>query len=189
MSGIITIEVEQGTYNCRECLEDAIKQLSLADLKIKSTGTHYCIASSVRTQDEHQNLTRNRLNQRLTEINSQILPAYTLNHAKHTLRNKGFHYKNKRAIIGGYRLFFEKLIGNGRNTQRLTYQIDVLPNENRIIVEAGAMPELTCRSYLKDFEKGMGKVISFTRHKQATQRNTTRNQQYTRSNVRQKMKR
>ena len=186
MSGIITIQVNEGTYQCRECLEEALDELNLSDVQIVSKADAFSLSKSIKTQ-EYRGLTeRANLKQSLNQVNEQVLPVYTLKHAIHSLKNKGFRYKRQRAISGGKRMFFEKTVGSGRSSKRLTYQIDVFPGEGRIVVEAGDMPGNSCRSYLKDFEKSMGKVSSFVEHQQTT-RNRSRTR--TRTNSRQRMRR
>ncbi len=186
MSGITTIVVKEGEYACEECLQSTLNELGLIrqiKLSLSENGM-YQISMSQKVQDYQGQEVQKELHQKLKEFHELILPKYTEFHAVHTFKQKGYSYVKTLKTAKGYKYIFEKVIGEGGNQHLERYEIEVIPSENRILIDGGDMPGRKCRDQAKKFEKDMGSFHSFV-PRQTTQENQ-QVKQYTQSTVSQK---
>ena len=165
MSGITTVIVKTGEYNCIECLEEALDRLGFrGKLNVIQEQNSYVISLSEQTQDEIKNRVKSHLNIQLQKFHEQILPIYTEFHAIHSLKEKGFKHVKTYNQEDGYKLIFEKLVGQGNDQRIDRYEITVIASENRILIDGGNMPGDYCRQQSRKFQRSMGKFKSFVPH-------------------------
>ena len=165
MSGITKVIVKTGQYKCISCLNNALEQLNLkGKMKVIQGNDIFIISLSEDAEDYLENKIKSQLNLRLQRFHEQILPIYTEFHAIHTLKEKGFKHVKTYNQKNGYKLIFEKLVGQDNNQRIDRYEITVLPNENRILIDGGNMPGDYCRQYSRKFQRSMGKFESFIPH-------------------------
>lgn len=162
MSGITTVIVKTGKYKCIKCLDEALDRLDIRfKLKIIQEQDSYVILLSKQTQDEYKNSVKSQLNIQLQNFHEKILPIYTEFHAIHSLTEKGFKHVKTYNQDDGYKMIFEKLVGQGNDQKIDRYEITVIASENRILIDGGDMPGDYCRQQSRKFQRSMGKFHSF----------------------------
>jgi hypothetical protein len=173
MSGITTIVVKEGQYICLDCLNEAIKSLSLSNALdvIKSEYYNgYQISLSTKAEDFRRKQVKEKIQKQIGTYHQRILPKYTEFHAIHEFKKKGFKFIKRINLKEGYKYIFEKVEGKKFNKTLERYTISVLPKENRIIVNGENMKGRRCRQYARKFEKDMGNVKSFIPHQRNAKR-------------------
>ena len=79
MSGITTVIVKRGEYNCIGCLEESLDRLVLrGKLNVIQEQNSYVISLSEQTKDEIKNRVKSYLNIQLQKFHEQILPISIL---------------------------------------------------------------------------------------------------------------
>jgi len=165
MSGITTVIVKTGEYKCIECLDETLDQLGLrGKLNVIQEQDSYVISISEKTQNYIKNRVESQLNLQLQKFHEQILPIYTERHAIHSLKAKGFKHVKTYNQDDGYKMIFEKLVGQGDDKRIDRYEITVIASENRILIDGGNMPGDYCRQQSRKFQRSMGKFKSFVPH-------------------------
>lgn len=145
-------------------MENAILKAKIENISISSKNNIHSLIRSEQVNDNVRNQTQLRMSEELKIINEEILPIYTLNHAIHSLETQGFEFQKQRRIEGGRRMIFEKIVGSGVDENILCYNIDIFPGEHRLVIDAGNMPDNSCRKYIKSFEESMGTFQGFIPH-------------------------
>jgi len=162
MSGITTVLVKTGEYKCIDCLDEALDKLKLRNsLNVLQEQDTYVISLSQQTQNYIKNRVETELNLQLQNFHEQILPIYTELHAIHSLKEKGFKHVKTYNQEDGYKMIFEKLVGQGNDQRIDRYEITVIASENRILIDGGNMPGDYCRQQARKFQRSMGKFHSF----------------------------
>lgn len=162
MSGITTVVVKTGQYKCISCLEAALERLKLRyNIKILQEQREYRIGLQEETERYYKHQVEVGLKAKIKNYHKKILPVYTELHAIHSLTEKGFKHVKTYQQDNGYKLIFEKVVGTGIDERFERYEIRVLPNENRIIIDGGDMPGNYCRQYARKFQRSMGEFESF----------------------------
>ncbi len=165
MSGITTVVVKIGQYKCISCLEAALERLKLKNnIKILQEQEEYRIGLQEETERYYKQQVKTSLKVKIGNYHKKILPVYTELHAIHSLTEKGFKHVKTYQQDNGYKLIFEKVVGTGINERFERYEITVLPNENRILIDGGDMPGDYCRQYARKFQRSMGEFESFVPH-------------------------
>jgi hypothetical protein len=98
----------------------------------------------------------------IKNYHEKILPRYVEVHAIHSLTSKGYKLVNRDKLSDRYILTLEKRIGSNFPVRVDRYKITVLPQENIILIDGENMPGDNCRQYTKNFQRGIGKLESFT---------------------------
>ncbi len=163
MSGITTVIVKVGEYKCFDCLDEALYKLNLkGKFKVMLEKDTYTISLSERAQDEIKIRVESQLRLQLQKYHELILPIYTEFHAIHSLKEKGFNHIKTYNQDDGYKMIFEKIVGQGNDHRIDRFTITVIPSENRILIDGGDMPGDYCRQQSRKFQRSMGKFKSFT---------------------------
>lgn len=162
MSGITTVIVKTGEYKCVECLGEALNQLDFrVKINVIQEQDTYIISLSELTQDEIKIRVESQLSLQLQKFHELILPIYTEFHAIHSLKEKGYNHVKTYNQDDGYKMIFEKLVGQGNDRRIDRFEITVIASENRILIDGGNMPGDYCRQQSRKFQRSMGKFISF----------------------------
>ncbi len=171
LSGITTIVVKEGEYACAECLQGALDHLGIShEVRISHSDNGFNqIEMREKAQDNQSGEVRRDLKEKIRGIHEKILPKYTELHAIHDFQQRGFKYREMMKTQTGYKYIFEKVVGSGQSQQTERYIIEVIPSENRILIDGGNMPGRRCREQAKKFEKEMGKFQSFIPHSTSQQ--------------------
>ena len=165
MSGITTITVNVGEYKCGDCLKQTLEELKLRNqVDIVQKGDLFQISKEKQSQRYIANKTEMELNDYLHSLHEKILPKYTELHAIHSLTQKGFRHSKTYQLVESYKMIFERIVGSGSNQRIDRYEILIIPNENRIIIDGGDMPGEYCRQHAKKFQNTMGTFESFVPH-------------------------